>query len=93
MLTTNSYFDGNVVSIAFEGESLPATVGVISPGEYSFDTAKKEVMTVVSGELLVKLPEVDSFSSFKSGQSFTVEAGKVFDVQAKQDVAYLCTYE
>lgn len=28
MLKTNQYFDGDVVSIAFQTETLPATVGV-----------------------------------------------------------------
>ena len=41
MLKTNEYFDGNVVSIAFQSETLPATVGVMAVGEYEFDTNKK----------------------------------------------------
>ena len=30
---TNEYFDGNVASIAFQSETLPATVGVMEIGE------------------------------------------------------------
>ena len=32
MFKVNQYFDGKVASIAFAGEQLPATVGVMAPG-------------------------------------------------------------
>ncbi len=56
MFDVNEYFDGNVKSIAFKTETLPATVGVMAPGEYEFGTSQKETMTVVSGALTIKLP-------------------------------------
>ena len=59
MLTINKYFQDKVVSVAFQGRELPTTMGVISPGEYQFDTSKDETMTVVSGEMQVKLPSSD----------------------------------
>ena len=93
MLQVNEYFDGKVKSIAFKGEELPATVGVMAPGEYEFGTSQKEVMTVVSGALTVKLPDATDFETFSSGQSFTVEANKKFQLKVAQDTAYLCTYE
>ena len=42
MFKVNSYFDGKVSSIAFQGETLPATVGVMAPGEYEFGTSQHE---------------------------------------------------
>ncbi|MCY4045196.1 MAG: pyrimidine/purine nucleoside phosphorylase [Cellvibrionales bacterium] len=93
MLKTNQYFDGKVASIAFQGEKLPATVGVITPGKFTFDTKQKEVMTVVSGVLKVDLPQNDSSITVKAFESFTIEANQTFDVEADADVAYLCTYE
>ena len=93
MLKTNSYFDGNVVSIAFQSESLPATVGVMAAGEYEFGTSQKETMTVVSGRLVVKLPEQDEWQTFEQGASFIVEANKSFQLQVPVATAYLCTYE
>ncbi|KZY71125.1 pyrimidine/purine nucleoside phosphorylase, partial [Oleiphilus sp. HI0066] len=67
MLSVNEYFDGKVKSIAFEGKDLPATVGVMVAGEYTFGTSQKEYMTVVAGELQVKLPDSDEFVSFTDG--------------------------
>ena len=92
MFKTNEYFDGKVKSIAFQGEQLPATVGVMAPGEYEFGTNQREVMTVVSGALTVKLPDQDSWQTFAAGASFEVAANKKFQLQVAQDSAYLCTY-
>ena len=51
MLKVNEYFDGRVKSIAFNTPTLPATVGVMVPGEYTFNTADKEAVTIVSGAM------------------------------------------
>ena len=93
MFDVNEYFDGKVKSIAFQGESLPATVGVMAAGEYEFGTSQKEVMTVVSGALTILLPEATEWQTFKSGESFEVQANVTFGVKVAQDTAYLCTYE
>jgi len=93
MLDVNEYFDGKVKSIAFQSETLPATVGVMLAGEYTFGTSQKEYMSVVSGELKVRLPGSDEFVSFKDGDSFEVEANQSFDLQVPVDTAYLCKYE
>jgi len=93
MLTVNEYFDGNVKSIALNTATLPATVGVMAPGKYAFGTTQKEYMTVVCGELLVKLPESTEFETFTDGQTFIVEANQSFDLEVKIDTAYLCKYE
>jgi uncharacterized protein YaiE (UPF0345 family) len=93
MLQVNEYFDGNVKSIAFKGRDLPSTIGVMVAGEYTFGTSQKEYMTVVSGELQVKLPGSDAFASFTDGQTFEVEANQSFDLIVPCDTAYLCKYE
>ncbi len=93
MLSVNEYFDGKVKSIAFQGETLPATVGVISPGEYEFGTSQKEVMTVVNGALTVQLPGSESWVRYDAGKAFEVAANTSFKVKTELDTAYFCTYE
>ena len=93
MFKVNEYFDGKVASIAFKGEQLPATVGVMAPGEYEFGTEQKETMTVVSGALTVQLPGRDDWQTFNSGDQFIVEANTRFGLKVATDTAYLCTYE
>ena len=93
MFKVNQYFAGKVTSIAFNGERLPATVGVMAPGDYEFDTSQKETMTVVSGALMVKLPGASDFETVEAGGSFVVDANQSFQLKVAVDTAYLCTYE
>ncbi|HEX5793314.1 MAG TPA: pyrimidine/purine nucleoside phosphorylase [Rheinheimera sp.] len=92
MFKVNQYFDGKVASIAFAGEQLPATVGVMAPGEYEFGTSQHEVMTVVSGALTVLLPGANGWQTYSRGQQFEVPANSKFQLQVAVDTAYLCTY-
>ena len=93
MFRINQYFDGQVASIAFQTETLPATVGVMAVGEFEFDTSQKETMTVVSGALTVKLPGSDDWQTFSTGDHFVVAANEKFQLRVAQQTAYLCTYE
>jgi len=93
MLNVNEYFEGNVKSIGFQGDPLASSVGVMAPGEYEFGTSQKEVMTVISGELIVSLPGTDEFVAHPAGSSFTVDANEKFQLQVATETAYLCTYE
>jgi purine/pyrimidine-nucleoside phosphorylase len=93
MLQVNEYFDGKVKSIAFQTKTLPATVGVMAAGEYEFSTSQKETVTVVSGELTVKLPGSDLWQDFPQGTSFIVAANEKFQLKVAEETAYLCTYE
>lgn len=93
MLKVNNYFNGKVASIALQTKSLAATVGVMDIGEYTFDTQQHEVMTVVSGQLCVKLPGVTEWQDFVDGDSFEVAANQVFELNVPIQTAYFCTYE
>jgi len=96
MFKTNEYFDGKVKSIAFSATTktgtLPATVGVMTVGDYVFNTNDKEKMTVVSGAMTIKLAGESESQTFTAGESFDVEANSAFDVSIKEETAYLCLY-
>ena len=93
MLKVNEYFDGKVMSIALQTETLPATVGVMEPGDYEFGTSQKEVMTIVSGKMDALLPGSEEWQTFTNGQSFEIEANVKFKVRLSGQTAYFCTYE
>ncbi|MFT7374870.1 MAG: hypothetical protein ACI9EP_000437 [Oceanospirillaceae bacterium] len=93
MLSVNSYFDDNVKSIAFQGKTLSTTVGVMDIGEFTFGTNQYEVMTIIDGELEVKLPGTQSWNNFTNGDQFEVEANSSFEVKVVRQTAYHCTYE
>lgn len=92
MLTVNEYFEGNVKSIGFQTNTLPATVGVMVKGDYKFGTSAKETMSVVSGELSIQFSGGEDWQTFIDGQSFEVEANSSFKVKVIVDTAYLCKY-
>jgi purine/pyrimidine-nucleoside phosphorylase len=91
-LKVNEYFEGNVKSISFQGKPYSSTVGVMAPGEYEFGTGKAEIMTVISGELDVKLPEKNEWKKFGPGTRFNVEGQSKFQLKVAQDTAYLCEF-
>ena len=91
MLKHNSYFDNAVQSVAFERNGMRATVGVIAPGEYHFNTGSPERMTVVSGELQARLARGD-WQSYAAGTYFEVVGNSGFDVRATAPSAYLCEF-
>ena len=92
VLKHNTYFDGRVQSIGFERNGFRATVGVIAPGEYHFNTAVAERMTVTTGSMRAKLANGD-WQNYPAGTYFEVPANSGFDVQAVDGPAgYLCEF-
>lgn len=92
MFKTNEYFDGKVKSIAFSTADGPATMGVMAPGEYEFGTSTVEHMTVISGTMVVQLPEELEWKEFKPFDKFVVPKDKKFRLRIASDAAYLCLY-
>lgn len=88
----NEYFDGKVISISMKTATLPATVGVMQAGEYTFLTEQVETMKVISGALSVLLPASDEWQTYHENDEFQVASGQKFAVKVMQDTAYLCTY-
>jgi purine/pyrimidine-nucleoside phosphorylase len=92
MLKHNTYFDGKVQSVGFERNGARATVGVIAPGEYHFNTGAAERMTVISGQLRAKNTGGD-WVTYAAGTYFEIPANSGFDVAAVGGpAAYLCEF-
>lgn len=93
MLKVNEYFNGKVKSIAFETKECPATVGVMTPGEYEFGTKNTEFVTVVSGAMTVQLPGEPEWKTFRPYETFIVDKDKTFKLRIRIDTAYVCLYK
>jgi purine/pyrimidine-nucleoside phosphorylase len=89
----NVYFDGKVTSrtLIFPDETRK-TLGIMLPGEYHFNTADKEIMEVLSGNLEVLLPESDGWKPVKSGEAFEVPAQSGFDLKVNSITDYCCSF-
>jgi purine/pyrimidine-nucleoside phosphorylase len=92
MLKHNSYFEGQVQSVAFERHGRRFTAGVIASGEFHFGTDAPERMSVTSGELWVRVAGQAEFRSYPAGTQFEVAAKSGFDVRAELPSAYLCEF-
>jgi len=89
----NVYFDGNVSSRTIKfADSSSKTLGFMLPGEYTFNTADKELMEIIDGELLVLLPEDTNWQEIGSGESFQVPANSKFTVKIKSATDYCCSF-
>ena len=89
----NVYFDGKVTSrtVIFPDGSTK-TLGVMMPGEYEFNTAKKEDMEIMAGELEVLLPDGNDWQEIKGGESFQVPADSKFSLKIKTLTDYCCSF-
>ncbi len=89
----NVYFDGKVTSrTVFFSDGTRKTLGVMLPGEYSFDTADKEIVEILAGDLEVRLPGSDRWRPVKSGEQFEVPAQSRFDLKVASLTDYCCSY-
>ena len=88
----NVYFEGKVQSLGLDTEDGNATIGVITPGQYTFTTATEERMVVTSGVLKVKLPQ-ESWKTVQAPGEFIIKENTSFDVEAAHDVSYICYYK
>lgn len=93
MFNVNEYFDGKVKSLAYTVDNKPATLGVMAKGEYEFGTSSIEHMTLISGQMSVKLPNEANWRDIAINETFTVEANAKFQVRLNEDSGYLCLYE
>jgi uncharacterized protein YaiE (UPF0345 family) len=89
----NVYFKGGVTSRTIEfpdGETK--TLGIMLPGEYRFDTAKPELMEILSGEVLVLFPGEDDWLVFNGGESFNVPGDSEFYIKVLELADYCCSF-
>ena len=89
----NSYFDGKVTSrtVTFADGEVKS-LGIMLPGAYKFGTEDKEIMEILSGDLIVKLPKSETWKNIKGGESFEVPANSSFEVKVAEITDYCCSY-
>ncbi len=89
----NIYFDGNVSSRTIKfADGTSKTLGFMLPGEYTFNTADRELMEIIEGNLELMLPESTAWKTIKGGESFYVPANAKFTVKVKSATDYCCSF-
>ncbi len=89
----NNYFDGKVTSrtVLFP-DGTKKTLGIMQLGEYEFNTAEKELMEILSGNLEVQLPGSATWRSVQGGESFEVPAHAKFKLKVSVLTDYCCSF-
>lgn len=89
----NIYFNGAVAShtILF-GDGTKKTLGIMQPGEYTFNTGAAELMEILSGELDLQLAGESGWRRVGGGQSFEVPANSSFTMKVQSVSDYCCSF-
>jgi len=89
----NVYFNGQVSSRTIQfSDGSEKTLGFMLPGEYQFNTASKELMEILAGELSLLLPDTDNWKTIKAGESFEVPGDSHFTVKVIENCDYRCSF-
>jgi len=89
----NIYFDGKVTSRTVKfADGTHKTLGIMMPGDYSFNTEAKEIMEVLAGSMTIKLAGADEWQNYPAGSSFEVPANSSFDLRLSEVADYCCSY-
>ena len=90
----NVFFDGKCVShsVLFP-DGTRKTVGVIMPGSrLTFNVGVPELMEITAGTCEVKIAGEPAFKTYTAGDSFKVAANSSFEIHAKDEVNYVCSF-
>lgn len=89
----NIYFDGKVTSrtVIFP-DGVKKTLGIMLPGEYTFNTGAKELMEIQAGLLELQLAGDTAWRTIKGGEAFEVPADSSFTMQVKEVSDYICSF-
>lgn len=90
----NVYFGGQVTSrtVVFSDGSQK-TLGFMQAGDYEFGTEAAELMEVLGGSMVVKLPGSDEWLTYAEGESYEVAANAKFSLKIPESGAdYCCSY-
>jgi uncharacterized protein YaiE (UPF0345 family) len=89
----NIYFDGKVTSRTVKfADGTHKTLGIMMPGNYSFNTDAKEIMEILAGSMDIKLAGSDEWITCGAGTLFEVPANSSFDLNVTEVADYCCSY-
>ncbi len=89
----NVYFNGGVTSrtVVFpNGEKK--TLGIMLPGEYTFNTGSAELMELLAGELELQLAGENGWRKVVGGEAFEVPANSSFSMKVATVSDYCCSF-
>lgn len=89
----NIYFDGQCVShtVLFP-DGTKKTLGVIFPGQLTFNTGAPEIVEISSGVCKVRLAGESDWKTYTAGERFSVPGNSAFDIETLETLDYVCHF-
>lgn len=89
----NIYFDGQCVShtVLFP-DGTKKTLGVIFPGQLTFNTGAPEIVEISSGVCKVRLAGESDWKTYTVGGRFSVPGNSAFDIETLETLDYVCHF-
>lgn len=89
----NIYFDGQCVShtVLFP-DGTKKTLGVIFPGQLTFNTGAPEIVEIGSGVCKVRLAGESDWKTYTAGERFSVPGNSAFDIETLETLDYVCHF-
>jgi purine/pyrimidine-nucleoside phosphorylase len=89
----NVYFDGKVSSRTVEfPDGTAKTLGLMLPGEYTFNTGRPELMEITSGKVSYCLAGEDTWHDVSGGSDFSVPGSSSFQIKVAEITDYICSF-
>lgn len=89
----NVYFEGKVNSRTVEfSDGSTKTLGLMLPGEYTFNTDKPELMEITSGKVSYCLAGEETWKSVSGGADFRVPVVSSFQIKVEEITDYICSF-
>lgn len=89
----NIYFEGKVTSRTINfADGSSKTLGIMQPGEYTFNTGAAELMEILSGRLEVLIAGDTAWKQINGGESFEVPAQSSFQLRVQDLTDYCCSF-
>ncbi len=89
----NIYFEGTVSSrTLIFGDGTKKTLGMMQPGEYTFNTGVAEIMEILAGDLQYRIGELGEWKQVNSGESFQIPGNSSFTMRVMTITDYCCSF-
>ena len=89
----NVYSDGKVTSrTVLFADGTKKTLGIMLPGEYTFNTDAGELMEILSGNLQVQVAGSKEWQTYAEGTAFEVPAQSSFNLKVAAITDYCCSF-
>lgn len=90
----NIYFDGKVVSHSLLlADGRKKSLGLIYPGQFTFNTEAPEKMEIIAGTCRVRIGGQGDWIGFSAGTWFDVPGQSSFDIEVTEGITeYVCSF-